>query len=144
MNKKDKASISLKNTLGIELAQVYNRLNDRAVVFFKEFGLTPQQYNVIAILYNTGPLTTSEILNFMIEKNAGVSRLVDRLVNKKMIIKEVNSSDKRLISANLTANGRDVFENIEKEISRLYAYEINLTEEEMLKLIELLSKINNN
>lgn len=144
MNKKDKESISLKNTLGSELAQVYNRLNDHAVVFFNEFGLTPQQYNVIAILYHTGPLTTSEILNFMIEKNAGVSRLVDRLVIKKMIIKEVNSSDKRLISANLTANGRDVFEKIEKEISRLYAYELNLTEEEMLKLIELLSKINNN
>ncbi|PUZ30086.1 transcriptional regulator, MarR family [Chitinophaga costaii] len=142
MSKKQRESLSLKHRFGVEISEAYNTLNDKALEFFAEFDITPQQYNVIAILHSAGALSTSDILEWMLEKNAGVSRLVDRLVKKDMVSKEPNKTDRRLIKVNLTDRGKKLYEEIGKQIHRLEDHVINLTEEELQQLVSLLIKFN--
>ena len=136
--------LTLRLRMGVELSEAFNILNDKAHEFFAEFDVTPQQYNVIAILYEAGPLSTSDILEWMLEKNAGVSRLVDRLVKKELVSKAPNPTDKRLIKVNLTDRGKKIYDQIKKQVHRLDQHSSNLTEQEMEQLVSLLVKLNSN
>lgn len=142
--KKNKESLIPTHRLGVEIMEAFNMLNDKATEFFGAFDVTPQQYNVIAILYTAGPLSTSDILEWMFEKNAGVSRLVDRLVKKGLAIKNQNTKDRRLVKVDLTDSGKCLYNTIGKVIYKLDNHSVNLTEEEVQLLISLLTKLNAN
>ena len=142
MSKRHKELLTLRHRMGVEISEAFNKLNDKAFEFFGEFDLTPQQYNVIAILYEAGPQSTSDILEWMLEKNAGVSRLVDRMIKKGLVRKEPNTLDRRLIKVNLTDRGKKLHEEISKEIHKIEEHSINLTEKEVEQLVALLIKFN--
>lgn len=86
-------------------------------------------------------MSTSEILDWMIEKNAGVSRLADRLLKKDLVSKVVNPTDKRLVKVALTEKGVSVFMQIDKEYKGLDDPMSNLSDDEVEQLIALLVKL---
>ncbi|MCI1785263.1 MAG: MarR family transcriptional regulator [Bacteroidales bacterium] len=141
MQSRSKEGLSLRNQLGVELMETYNTLNDKSIAFFAKYGITSQQYNVLAILYLAGSMSTSNILEWMFEKNAGVSRLVDRLVKKQLVVKKPNKTDKRLIVVSLTEKGRIVYENTLQNLKELENNSKNLSDEEVEQLIKLLLKL---
>jgi DNA-binding MarR family transcriptional regulator len=65
-------------------------LDDRNKNFFKEYGITNQQFNILRILRGQLPnkISGAEIKNRMLDKNSDVSRLLDRLVLKKLVTKK--------------------------------------------------------
>ncbi|MBV8325066.1 MarR family transcriptional regulator [Chryseobacterium sp.] len=139
---KDLQELPIRRKLGIMMVETYNSVYEQSQEFFADYGLTSQQYNVLSILHETGtPLSTSDILKKMLEKNAGVSRLVDRLIAKDLVEKNVNPNDKRLIDVKLTDKGEVLYTNVSKELSGVDKVYANLTDEETEMLIRLLSKI---
>lgn len=140
MQKRKKDVLANRTRLGVEIMEAFHLLNDTSTDFFAEFDLTPQQYNVIAILHY-GPFSTSDILEWMIEKNAGVSRLVDRLVKKGLVIKRTNQADKRLVIVELTHQGKRLYQEISEQINQLDELTSNLDDSEVEQLISLLVKM---
>lgn len=142
MSKKDLHEIPLRRKLGITMVETYNNVYEKSQEFFAGYGLTSQQYNVLSILHDAGtPLSTSDILKKMLEKNAGVSRLVDRLILKELVEKEVNPKDKRLIDVRLTEKGEQLYDEVTGDLTGVDEVYGNLTEEEVETLIQLLSRI---
>lgn len=142
MNTKDLNDIPLRRKLGITMVETYNNVYEKSQEFFAEYGLTSQQYNVLSILHDAGtPLSTSDILKKMLEKNAGVSRLVDRLIVKDLVEKSVNPDDKRLIDVKLTKKGEALCNKVSDALPGVDAVYGNLADEEVEMLISLLSKI---
>ncbi|GEP89004.1 DNA-binding transcriptional regulator, MarR family [Chitinophaga terrae (ex Kim and Jung 2007)] len=142
MNKLQIEELPLRRQLALNLVKTFNWVTEHWQRFFEAYGLTSQQYNVLKIIAEAErPLSTSEILNKMVEKSAGVSRLVDRLVIKNLVEKKINASDKRLIDVSLTPTGTallyEIAENLEK-VDEVYAV---LDEEEAETLNRLLAKI---
>lgn len=132
----------LRRKLGISMVETYNNVYEKSQEFFAEYGLTSQQYNVLSILHDAGtPMSTSDILKKMLEKNAGVSRLVDRLIAKDLVEKSVNPDDKRLIDAKLTEKGEELYNKVSDALPNVDAVYENLADEEVETLISLLSKI---
>jgi DNA-binding MarR family transcriptional regulator len=78
-----------------------NRLTD---VFAAHEELTPQQYNVLRILRGAGEagLPTLEIVERMIERTPGVTRLLDRLEDKGLVRRERPADDRRRVVARAT------------------------------------------
>lgn len=72
--------------------------------YFKPFGITPQQYNVLRILRGQYPKPTSInlIKERVLDKMCDASRIVDRLVKNEMVEKKVNSRDKRVADILIT------------------------------------------
>ncbi|MCE3076291.1 MarR family winged helix-turn-helix transcriptional regulator [Chryseobacterium gwangjuense] len=139
---KDLHEIPLRRKLGISMVETYNNVYDQSQEFFAGYGLTSQQYNVLSILHDAGiPLSTSDILKKMLEKNAGVSRLVDRLIVKDLVEKNVNPNDKRLIDVNLTDKGEALYTKVSDALSEVDSVYSNLTDDEVETLIRLLTKI---
>jgi len=142
MNKKDLNELPIRRKLGIAMVETYNNVYERSQEFFAEYGLTSQQYNVLSILHDAGtPLSTSDILKKMLEKNAGVSRLVDRLIVKDLVEKSINPDDKRLIDVKLTDKGETLYTKVSGALPGVDAVYSSLTDDEAETLVFLLSKI---
>jgi DNA-binding MarR family transcriptional regulator len=108
---------------------------------FDRANLTQQQYNMLRILKgSTTPLSTLQIRERMLDKMSDTSRIVDRLVTKELVKKEVNKADKRLVDVTISTKGRELIDWMDN-----YAYEIddvlkNLSEQEAHQLNLLLDK----
>lgn len=139
---KNKTS-SIRRELGLNLLETFNWAYHQSQLFFAQYGLTSQQYNVLKILEeNHKALSTSDILAQMSEKNAGVSRLVDRLILKKLVIKETATFDKRLIAISITKEGASLLDQVSKKLNVLDQQVYGgLTDQEVEQINFLLKKI---
>ncbi|NIG55814.1 MarR family winged helix-turn-helix transcriptional regulator [Chitinophaga sp. Cy-1792] len=137
-----KSKTTLRRTLGIVLVQTFNAVYTKSQDYFKEFGMTSQQYNVLSILAESPEaLSTSAILEKMVEKNAGVSRLVDRLLAKGLVKKKTSKTDKRLIAVTLTPEGTQLLAVMNSRLEEIDQVYSALTDAETTELIRLLQKI---
>lgn len=82
--------------------------------------LTPQQYNVLRILRGAGEpgLPTLTIADRMIERQPGVTRLIDRLVGKDLVRRQRGSEDRRQVLCTLTAEGSSLLERLDPAIEK--------------------------
>ena len=120
-----------------------NWLNGRFASFFKDFGLTPQQFNILRILRGQVPNKISgvEIKARMLDRNSDISRLLDRLLKKKLISKTQCPNDKRAGEIAITAAGLDLLAQIDAQFNKMErALLADLSEAEALQLSTLLDK----
>jgi len=123
----------------INLIYTANWLHTCQQEFFKPFGITYQQFNILRILRGQLPknISASEIKQRMLDKNSDVSRLLDRLIAKKLVDKKTCPNDKRAADISITKQGLLLL----NEIGDLRDERaINLTNEEAQQLSELLDK----
>jgi len=134
-NEWQRASISLILTYG----QLFNGYES----FFKTHGLTSQQYNSLRILNDhfPEPISTSVLRSKMLDKMSDTSRLVSRLQAKGYVNVTRNATDKRLVNILISEKGQDLLEKIAPTLVNLDALLTGLTEDEAIKLSELLKKV---
>jgi DNA-binding MarR family transcriptional regulator len=66
-----------------------------------------QQFNILRILRGAvTPISTLQIRERMIDKMSDTSRIVDRLVVKELVKKNICPSDKRLVDVSITSKGK--------------------------------------
>ena len=99
-----------------------NRLNFLTSQIFKPFGLSPEQYNVLRILRGQkgSPISLLDIEDRMLDKSSNVSRLIDKLVYKAFITRNVSKSDRRKVDVLITASGMDVLTEIDEKLTLFY------------------------
>lgn len=78
-------------------------------------GITPQQFNVLRILRGAGPegLPTLEIGRRMVERQPGVTRLVDRLVAKGLVERERDTGDRRRVVCTIGEPGLELLGRVD-------------------------------
>ena len=106
--------------------------------------ITLQQYNVLRILRGAKgePLSALEITERLIEETPGVSRLLDRLVAKRLVRRERSARDRRMLECFLTERGLQVLTRLEEPVNRADADALRtLTPRELTTLDRLLSRI---
>jgi DNA-binding MarR family transcriptional regulator len=109
--------------------------------FFKSFGLTNQQFNILRILKGQHPkaISATEIKSRMLDKNSDVSRLLNRLEAKGLIHKQSCPKDKRAFDVIITTAGLKVLADLDKKQKQIDTV-IRLTEKEAEELSNLLDK----
>jgi DNA-binding MarR family transcriptional regulator len=110
--------------------------------FFKRFGITNQQFNILRILRGQHPnkISGAEIKDRMLDKNSDVSRLLDRLIAKKFILKNQCPNDKRAADVMITDSGLELLKKIDAEMDDTDLSVFNLTKTEAAQLSDLLDK----
>ncbi|MFL1011599.1 MarR family winged helix-turn-helix transcriptional regulator [Flavisericum labens] len=108
--------------------------------FFKNYGISPQQYNILRILRGADePLNVQTIKDRMIERAPNATRLMDKLCAKNLIQRLPSEHDRRVVKIDITKEGRDLLEKIPNNFnSKLLS---RLTEEEAEQLSDLLDKM---
>jgi len=109
----------------------------------KPFGITNQQYNVLRILrgQKSNYISVNAISDRMIDKMSNVSRLIDKLVDKKLVQRKINKDDRRQADIVINQKGLDLVKAIEDTEDDLKSNFKSLSEEEAKQLNDLLDKL---
>jgi DNA-binding MarR family transcriptional regulator len=133
-NEYQKASINLIFTS--------NWMNEQIKSFFEEQDITSQQFNILRILRGAHqPLSTLQIRERMLDKMSDTSRIVDRLVKKSLVKKNICLTDRRLVDVFITKKGEKLLEMLDQHNNEMDMVLKNLSEEEASLLNNLLDKI---
>jgi len=129
---KVKALINIKYTA--------NWLSGKEVEFFKPYGISPQQFNILRILRGAEEAIKVQLVKErMIELSPNTTRLMDKLFEKKLISRYRCEHDRRVVYVEITKDGLTLLSKIDK-IGKLSFME-NISEKEAELLSDLLDKI---
>jgi DNA-binding MarR family transcriptional regulator len=118
------------------------RINER----LKPFKITPEQYNVLRIIRGQYPMgiRVKDISDRMLDRNSNVTRIIDRLEHKKILLRMSGTRDRREKSVALTQDGLDLLLAIDKDWEKNSPHHcIGLTTEDAHRLNELLDSVRN-
>ncbi|TMM28676.1 MarR family transcriptional regulator [Polaribacter aestuariivivens] len=131
-NEKIKALINIKYTA--------NWLNSKENDFFKPYGISPQQFNILRILRGAKKeIKVQVIKDRMIERAPNATRLMDKLCDKNLIERIRCEHDRRVVYVQITEEGLKLLSTI--DINKNLSFLDNLTEKEASLLSDLLDKI---
>ena len=107
------------------------------------FDITGQQYNVLRILRGAEPagLPTLMIAERMIERTPGITRMIDRLESKGLVVREIRPNDRRYVHCRITEKGLNLLELLDEPVEEFnYVAFQGLSKAELGQLIALLEK----
>jgi DNA-binding MarR family transcriptional regulator len=119
-----------------------NWIQNKQRELFEPYGITNQQYNILRILRGQHPnsISGAEIKSRMLDKNSDVSRLLDRLIGKKLVAKIKCPEDKRASNISIANSGLELLQKLDEDINNLDKKLITLSKEEANQLSALLDK----
>ena len=109
----------------------------------KEYKITSQQYNILRILRGQYPqsATMGEIKERMLDRSSDITRMIDRLVSKKLVERRGSRKDRRLVEAKITLYGLNMLEEMDACEQRMDELISHLSEGEVKMLNKLLDKV---
>ncbi len=131
--KKAVLNILITNTV---LADNFNEI-------LKPYDLSSEQYNVLRILrgQKSKPANMCTLQERMITKNSNTTRLIDKLLLKDLVTREVCPANRRKIEVTITNKGLDVLNKLdEKVIQHENVFANNLSKDELEQLNILIEK----
>ena len=92
----------------LNIWRTHDRFQIRFARFFREFGLTSSQYNVLRILRGEGkPLPCLEIADRLITAVPAITGLIDRLEAMELITRDRSTDDRRVVFVAISPKGLD-------------------------------------
>ena len=105
--------------------------------------LTIQQYNVLRILRGASErgLPTLEIAERMIEQAPGITRLIDRLEAKSLVVRERCETDRRQVFCRITREGLALLERLDAPVEEAEKDALrDLSDPQLARLLALLDR----
>ena len=119
-----------------------NWLDQIGAEILKPFNISEQQYNILRILRGADKeIMVNQVKERMIQKSPNSTRLMDKLNEKKLIVRSRCENDRRVVFVKISNKGLKLLDHI--DMSEFDAYMNRLSEDEARKLSELLDKIRN-
>jgi DNA-binding MarR family transcriptional regulator len=135
---------SLEEQTFVALLRTADHLQWSAAEMFKQHGLSPTQYNALRILRGAGPegLTCSEVGKRMINHDPDITRLLDRLEGRKLIRRDREQKDRRVIKARITPAGMDLLKSMNREVAEFHRQTLgHLGGKRLQDLMQLLTAV---
>ena len=143
-----KSTVPLDNSKKIILNILYtqNVVTDKFNEILKPFDLSGEQYNVLRILRGQkgNPANMCVIQDRMLAKTSNTTRLVDKLLLKDLVTRNVCPQNRRKIEVLITPKGLDILTHLDPKIKEHEnSFSKNLNSEELELLNQLLEKYRN-
>src|SRR5438876_12278768 len=102
--KKKRPFESLEQELALNLQRTSDQIMIRFERLFRQYGLTPSQYNILRILRGEGkPLPVLEIAARTVTVVPGITGLIDRLEKVGLVVRERCTDDRRVVYVSITS-----------------------------------------
>ena len=119
-------------------------LSQEADQLIKAAGLTAAQYNVLRILRGAEPegLLCRGISERMISRDPDITRLLDRMENHKLITRERQKEDRRVIKTRITSEGLKILKKLDQPVHELHKKQFHhMSSAHLKQLAELLVEV---
>ncbi len=129
--------------LGINLIYTGNWMMHQQLEMMRGYDLTPQQYNVLRILrgHHPEPMKVNAIAERMLDKTSNTSRLVDKLLLKELLVRQVCPTDRRAVDVMITEKGLGLLKKMDPLLDGWESNLHTITTDEAVQLSGLLDKL---
>jgi len=136
----DSTAKSLK--LFIVLSRSYKAINEHVNKVIQANGLNPTEFAVLELLYHKGDQPLQQIGAKILLASGSITYVVDKLEQKGLLQRVACPTDRRVIYAQITDDGKKLIQDIFPEhASRIDKLMSSLTDDEKLQAIDLLKKL---
>ncbi len=121
-----------------------NCLRDIQNNLLKEHELLIQHYNVLRIINGRSPepISPGEIKEVVLDKSTDLTRLLDKLVNKGLVNRELCAENRRRMDITMTPKGKKLLERLSVSLNDIKTeMKKGLTDKEAEQLSKLLNKM---
>ncbi len=140
-NGKPFSSLEQKAMLG--LARTAAQLDHDMIEVLKPYRLTPTQFNALRILRGAGDegLCRNQVRDRLIARVPDATRLLDRLVETGLVVRDREGNDRRFVRARITGRGLNLLARLDPVILALHRRQLgHLGPGKLLALIRLLAE----
>ena len=126
----------------LNVLRTADQLQIRFARLFRQFGLTPQQYNVLRILRGEGrPLPILEIASRMITVVPGITGHIDRLEAASLVERKRCEQDRRVTYVAIAPQAVEILRQIDEPLLELHRKLLgHMKADELTTLSRLLEK----
>jgi DNA-binding MarR family transcriptional regulator len=128
----------------LNLLKTADLLSQAVNATLKRFGLSETQYNVLRILRGAGKngLACREIGSRMVTRDPDITRLLDRLEARGLVVRSREERDRRIIVTRITRDGLALLSELDRPLSEVLEGKLRHVGIEKLRaLIELLELV---
>jgi DNA-binding MarR family transcriptional regulator len=140
---KSTVNLTVEKKIILNIMYTLNVIQDNFNDILKPHELSSEQYNVLRILRGQKGIPANMFLiqERMVAKNSNTTRLIDKLLLKKLVTRNVCEFNRRKIEIEITQAGLDLLKILDpKVIQHENSLSSNLTKTEKETLNELLEK----
>jgi len=142
---KKQSILALDEALGFNLTRVAVLFRRELMRALADYDMTPEQWQVMATLWQGRPLTQTEIVRLTLKDKPSVSRMIARLERNGWVRKGTDPDDARITVIHPTERGRELRDEVPR---RLYEHFAQFFEpfgaersEQLLALLKTLRRI---
>lgn len=127
----------------VNIIYTANAIQDVYKSALKDYGLSLPQYNVLRILKGRmdGHATCGDLKEVMLDKNPDVTRLCDKLVDKKLILRNSNKNNRRQILLKISDKGIQTLEELSPLFDSMRTSLGSISDKELLEFSDTLDRI---
>ena len=127
----------------INLIYTANWMRDQFSQTIKAYDISQQQFNILRILRGQKgkPAPLKLLTERMLDKMSNTSRLVDKMLAKDLLRREICPNNRRQVEIVLTEKGLALCNKVSKEVDQLRKGNVKITKKEAEELNRILDKM---
>lgn len=137
---------SLEQEAFLNLWRTYDRLRAAEDELFTRYDLTPQQYNALRLLRgeHPEPLPTLTLAAQLVSRAPDITRLLDKLHDRGLIVRERRDTNRRVVLVSITAEGISLLRKLDKPVRDCHFRQLgHMSQENLRSLVILLKEARN-
>jgi MarR family transcriptional regulator, organic hydroperoxide resistance regulator len=128
-------SLPLESHIFIVLLKTADAVGQEAEQLFRSQGLTGAQYNVLRILRGAEPD------DLMISHDPDMTRLLDRMEKRRLIVRKRQTDDRRVVKTRITREGLEILKTLDQPVRELHKRQFqHMTAARLKDLAQLLEE----
>lgn len=127
----------------LHLWRTYDRLKAIEERLFQQYDLSPQQYNALRLLRAAQPETvpTLALGGRLISRAPDMTRLLDRLEDRKLVERQRRPENRRVVEVGITAAGLELLEQLDEQVRKCHHEQLgHLSAKSLSQLVALLEE----
>lgn len=106
----------------LALQRAAGDLTQGVAALLRPFGLSGAQYNILRILRGAGGegLACGEVAERLLARDPDMTRLLDRMQRQGLVTRERATHDRRVVTAQITAQGRHLLSQLDEPMAALH------------------------
>ena len=128
----------------VSLMRAADLLSRDAEALLKPFKLSATQYNILRILRGAGPagLACREIGCRLISRDPDITRLLDRMESRGLIVRAREAQDRRVVKTRIAEEGLRLLAELDQPVREVHRHQFRrVPAKELRALLDLLDRI---
>ena len=110
----------------VKLMRASESITSRVHKHLSSLGLTVSQFGVLEAIYHLGPLSQRGIGQKILRSSGNITMVIDNLEKRRLVRRERDASDRRIIIVHLTGEGKKLIRKIFPSHAALITNELSV------------------